>query len=187
MWKRPPEEQPHGHANVNPKAKAETGDDRQRHGRRAHARRAAEDRARPVRHHGLRRRAAPQLQPHPAVAGAGRRADAGRDRAERLGLVHRQPASPCTPAGRSPRWTACSRVVHAENAAGETISAEYDRLLHAHRLQPVHPADSRQGSGRRDRLPRHRRHQRHDRGQPRSTSARWSSAAACSAWKPPTA
>jgi nitrite reductase (NADH) large subunit len=48
-------------------------------------------RARPVRHHRLRRRAAPQLQPHPAVARAGRRADAGRDRAQLLGVVQGQP------------------------------------------------------------------------------------------------
>jgi ABC-type sulfate/molybdate transport systems ATPase subunit len=73
------------------KEKQKAGDGRQRHGRRAHARRAAQDRSRHVRHHRLRRRAASQLQPHPAVAGAGRRTDAGRDRAQLLGLVHRQP------------------------------------------------------------------------------------------------
>ena len=86
----------------------ETGDGGQRHGRRAHPRRAAEGRARAVRHHGVRRRAAPQLQPHPAVAGAGRRADAGRDRAELLGLVRRRTASRCTPARRWSRSTACA-------------------------------------------------------------------------------
>ena len=63
-------------------AKDEARHGRQRHGRRAHARGAAEDRARPLRHHGVRRRAAPELQPHPALAGAGRRADDRRDHAE---------------------------------------------------------------------------------------------------------
>ena len=57
---------------------------RQRHGRHAHGRGAAEARARPLRHHRVRRRAARQLQPHPAVAGAGGREDARRDR-------HQQP------------------------------------------------------------------------------------------------
>ena len=43
----------------------------QRHGRHAHRRRAAQARRRrPLRHHRVRRRAARQLQPHPAVAGA---------------------------------------------------------------------------------------------------------------------
>ena len=56
-----------------------------------------------------------------------------------------------------------------------------------HRLQPLHPAGAGQGPGRRDRLPRHRRHQGDDRRRGAATSTRWSSAAACSAWKPPTA
>ena len=40
-----------------------------------------------LRHHRVRRRAASELQPHPAVARARRRADARRDRAERSRLV----------------------------------------------------------------------------------------------------
>ena len=87
--------------------KIETGRGRQRHGRRAHARRAAEARARPLRHHGVRRRAAPQLQPHPAVAGAGRRADARRDRAQPARLVSPRTASRCTSARR---WSQIDRA-----------------------------------------------------------------------------
>ncbi len=56
-----------------------------------------------------------------------------------------------------------------------------------HRLQSLHAAGARQGPGRRDRLPRHRRHRCHDRCRRHSTSMRWSSAAACSGWKRPTA
>jgi hypothetical protein len=52
--------------------------DRQRHGRCPHRRRTAEDQAGSLRHHGLRCRAAPQLQPHPALAGAGRRNEGSR-------------------------------------------------------------------------------------------------------------
>ena len=71
--------------NVRATAAARGG--RQRHGRRAHGRGPARARARALRHHGLRRRAARQLQPHPALAGARRRADRRRHHAERRGLV----------------------------------------------------------------------------------------------------
>ena len=50
---------------------------RQRHDRDADGRGAASPRARPLRHHGVRRGAAPQLQPHPALVRAGGREDAG--------------------------------------------------------------------------------------------------------------
>ena len=56
-----------------------------------------------------------------------------------------------------------------------------------HRLQALHAAGAGQGPAGRDRLPRHRRHAGDDRRRHRSTSMRWSSAAACSGWKPPTA
>src|SRR5206468_4329694 len=65
-----------GHEEVAP------GDGWQRHGRRAHARRAAPARARALRDHRVRRRAASELQPHPLVAGARRRAELRRDRAQ---------------------------------------------------------------------------------------------------------
>ena len=160
MWKRRPD---HGHADERSEEDA-TRDDRQRHGGRAHARRAAEDRARSVRHHRLRRRTPPQLQPHPAVAGACRRTDAGRNRAQRLGLVpgarhhaarrlDRHPRGPCAPRGarRERRRRDDERRVRPP-AAGRG-------------LQPVHPADPGQGPGGRDRLPGHRRHPRDDRSE----------------------
>ena len=56
-----------------------------------------------------------------------------------------------------------------------------------HRLQSLHPAGAGQGAARRAGLPRHRRHPGHDRRPPPRSSMRWSSAAACWAWKRPTA
>ena len=55
--------------------------------------------------------------------------------------------------------TACA----AWCVADDGTEADYDRLLLAHRLQPVHPAGAGQGPAGRDHLPRHRRHQRDDR------------------------
>ena len=136
----------------------ETGHGRQRHGRRAHARGAAEDRARPVRHHRVRRRAASQLQPHPAVAGAGRRADARRDRA--------QPASGTRSNGIT--LHAGKKVVDDRPRAPRRRRRRRHRSAvrppaAGHRLEPVHPAGAGQGPAGRDRLPRHRRHRRDDR------------------------
>ena len=99
----------------------ETRDDRQRHGRRAHARGAAEDRARAVRHHRVRRRAAPQLQPHPAQPGAGRRADARRDRPQPAVLVRRERHhAACRQEGDAHRPRS-SRVVHADDGTAGAL------------------------------------------------------------------
>ena len=62
---------------------------RQRNGGNADGRGAAVARSRPLRHHRHRRRTAPQLQPHPAVLGAGGRQDARRDRHQSAELVRR--------------------------------------------------------------------------------------------------
>ena len=67
----------------------------------------------------------PQLQPHPAVAGAGRRADARRDRAQHRASGTRTTTSRCTRARRSSRSTACTASCVAEDGT----EAEYDRLL----------------------------------------------------------
>ena len=65
------------------------GGGRQRHGRHARGRGAAEARRRrPLQHHRVRRRAARQLQPHPAVAGAVGRGAGRRHHAAPAGLVH---------------------------------------------------------------------------------------------------
>ena len=67
----------------------------------------------------------PELQPHPALAGARRRADARRDRAQRARVVRGATASRCTSARRSRRSTASARVVVADDGT----EAPYDRLL----------------------------------------------------------
>ena len=80
---------------------------RQRHGRHAHRRGAAGSAAPDMlRHHGLRRRAARQLQPHPAVAGAGRRDGAPTRSCCIAPSGTPSTASRCTPAIRSSRSTA---------------------------------------------------------------------------------
>ena len=62
---------------------------RQRHGAGPGARAAVRDRARPLRGHDLQRRAAGQLRPHHALAGALRREELRRHRHPRRRLVHR--------------------------------------------------------------------------------------------------
>ena len=136
----------------------ETGDGRQRHGRHAHPGRTAEGGARAVRHRGVRRRAAPQLQPHPAVAGAGRRTDPGRDRAQLLGLV---PGARHHPARRQEGGR--GRPGAPRGARRGRNRGSLRPAAAVHRLQPLHAAGAGQSTRRRDRLPRHRRHQRHDR------------------------
>ena len=71
--------------------------------------------------------------------------------------------------------------------ADDGTTAEYDRLLVATGKPAVHPAGAGQGPRRCDRLPRHCRHRDDDRHRPRPTGMRWSSAAACWAWRRPTA
>ena len=139
--------------------KDEAGDDRQRHGGRAHARGAVEDRPRPLRHHGVRCRAPSQLQPHPAVAGARRRTDARRNRAQPAELVRREQhhAPPRQEGGRR-------RPQEAHRARRGRHRGDLRPAADRHRFEPLRPARSRQGPRRRHRLPRHRRHQRDDRG-----------------------
>ena len=140
----------------------EARDGGQRHGRRAHARRAAEDRTGPLRHHRVRRRAAPELQPRAAVAGAGRRADAGRDHPQPAVLVcsARHHAAPGQD-GHADRPRAPPR-----GGPGRPWRRGLGRLRPAagrHRLQPLHAAAAGRRAGGRHRLPRHRRHPGHDR------------------------
>ena len=71
-----------------------------------------------------------------------------------LRLVRGATASRCTWARRSSKIDRARASCVAEDGT----EAHYDRLLHRHRLQPVHPADPRQRPDGRDRLPRHRRH-----------------------------
>ncbi len=70
-------------------------------------------------------------------------------------------------------------------AAG--VEAAYDRLLLATGSMPfMLPVPGKDLDGR-HRLPRHRRHAGDDRRGGEVQDTRWSSAAGCSAWKPPTA
>ena len=111
----------------------------------------------------------PELQPHPAVAGAGRRADARRDRAQPAVDWYAEQRHHAAPGQEGRRASTASR------AHRDRRRRHRGRLRPAaarHRLQPVHPAGAGQGPARRDRLPRHRRHRRDDRRRARSTSTR---------------
>ncbi|MNC16263.1 hypothetical protein D3C75_641120 [compost metagenome] len=136
---------------------AQTGDGRQWHGRGTHPGGAAQARAGHVRHHRVRRRAASQLQPHPALPGAGRRTDLRGDRAQRPRLVQGQRHRPAhrLQGGRH----------RPPQPQGDRRRRQRGRLrppAHGHRLQPVHPAGPRQRPRRGDRLSRHRRHRDDD-------------------------
>ena len=137
----------------------EARDDRQRHGRRAHAGGAAEDRPRPVRHHRVRRRAASELQPHPALARARGRADLRRDRAERHGLVRGARHHPARRQGRDAHRPPPPRRPGRGRHRGR-LRPPADR----HRLDALRAACAGQGPGGRHRLSRHRRHAGDDRG-----------------------
>ena len=158
-------------ANVLDKVKqAETGDGRQRHGRRAHDRGAAEDRARPLRHHRVRRRAAPATTTASCCRPcwpASRRVDEIVLNSWAVVRRQRHHAARRQEGGRDDRPAPAS-IVRAEDGTEE----EYDRLLIVHRLQPVHAAGAGQGPARRHRLPRHRRHRTHDRGVDATTRTR---------------
>ena len=73
----------------------------------------------------LRRRAAPELQPHPAQPGAGRRADGRRDHPQPAVLVRRATASPLHLGKKVVDVDRRRRVVKAADGTEE----EYDRLL----------------------------------------------------------
>ena len=133
---------------------------RQRHGRHAHARGAAEARAGPLRHHGVRRRAASELQPHPALAGARRRADARRDRAERRATGTREQRHR---AARRQDGRRASTACAASSRPTTARAAPYDRLLLATGSNPFILPVPGDGPSRRDHLPRHRRHRGDDR------------------------
>ncbi len=149
------------YAGATPHEEDQAGDGRQRHGRGPYPGRTAQAQLGLLRHHGVRRRAPSQLQPHPAVPGAGRRADLRGNRPQRPQLVcgkrHQAPPRPQGGADRpgppqgGRRGRQRGRV--RPPAAG-------------HRLGPLHPADTRQSPAGRDRLPRHRRHPGHDRLRP---------------------
>ncbi len=90
----------------------QTGDDRQWHGRRSHARGTAQGRPRALRHHGVRCRAAPELQPHPAFARSCWRTGLRRYRAERPRLVSQArhpPAARSKGCANRSKQTPCDR------------------------------------------------------------------------------
>lgn len=127
------------YAGATPHEEDQAGDGRQRHGRGPYPGRTAQAQLGLLRHHGVRRRAPSQLQPHPAVPGTGRRADLRGNRPQRPQLVcgkrHQAPPRPQGGADRpgppqgGRRGRQRGRV--RPPAAG-------------HRLGPLHPADTRQ-------------------------------------------
>jgi hypothetical protein len=90
-----------------------------------HAGRAAQARAGDVRHHRVRRRAASQLQPHPALAGAGRRDDAAGHHPQRPRLVRDNGIT--LHAGKKVTEDRPHRAQGHRRPDG--TEAEYDRLL----------------------------------------------------------
>ena len=120
--------------------------------------RTAEDRARSVATSPSSAPSRTELQPHPARP-CWRASRPSTDRAQPDSLVRPTTASRLHAGRKVVGSIACARVVHAENAAGETIGP----AALCHRLQPLHPAGAGQGTPGRDRLPRHRRHRGHDR------------------------
>ena len=143
--------------------KIQAGDGGQRHGRRAHAGGAAQDRARPLRDHGIRGRAPPQLQPHHAVACAGGRAAAGRYHPQRLVLVCAARHHPACGLPRARSRPGAPRG--ARRGRGRTAGERRVRPADpGHGLAPLHAARARARAGRRAGLPRHCRHPGHDRG-----------------------
>ena len=148
---------------------------RQRHGGHEGRRGAARDRARRLRHHRVRRRAAPQLQPHPAVAGAGRREARRRHHPQSARVVPRERRHAARAAIRSSRSTGVRRVVRSRSG----VEAPYDRLLLATGSKPIMlPVPGHDLAGVID-LSRPARRRRHARSRARAHARPSSSAADC--------
>ena len=94
---------------------------------------AARDRAQRLRHHRVRRRAAPQLQPHPALARARRREASRRHRPAIRSSGTASTASRCTRAIPSSRSTGAG--ASCDPAAASKLP--YDRLLLATGSKPI--------------------------------------------------
>ena len=130
------------------------------------------------RDHRLRRRDARQLQPHPAVVGAGRREGRRRHRPQPLDWYQRH--------GIDLRVGV--RIVDVD-ADAKTVTGDdgsvtpYDKLLLATGSTRVDAADRRARQGRRLRLPHARRHARAAAASRVPASRPSSSAAACSVSK----
>ena len=117
---------------------------------------AARARAGPLRRHDLQRRAARQLRPHHAVAGAGRREDLRRHHHQRAMHWYVDNGITLYRARRSRRSTAHARGRHR----GAARVVPYDRLLIATGSDPfILPVPGNDLAGRRH-LPRPRRRQR---------------------------
>jgi nitrite reductase (NADH) large subunit len=115
-----------------------------------------------VRHHRVRCRAAPQLQPHPAQSPV----LAGEQTLDEIILNdwawYTDHGITLHAGWTVTRWTASSAWCMPPTPLARP-AARVRPPAAGHRLQPLHPADSRQRPGRRDGLPRHCRHAGHDR------------------------
>ena len=127
-------------------AEAEARGHRRRHGLGPRARAPVRGRPRPLRGHALQRRAARQLQPPDALAGALRREDLRRDRHPRRRLVRgERRRDPLRRGGDQDR----------PRPPGRRHQGRRDPLRQAadrHRLRALHPAAAGQGPRGRDRL-----------------------------------
>ena len=94
----------------------------------------------------------PQLQPHPAVAGARRRADPRRHRAQHRATGTTSNDITLHPGKKVATIDRARREVRRRRRQRGALRPPAAR----HRLQPVHPAGAGQGPARRDHLPRHR-------------------------------
>ncbi len=111
-----------------------------------------------VRHHGVRQRAARQLQPHPAVAGAGGRENRRRHHAEHARVVRRERHHAARRRrSRAHRSSAAAR--HRQERARGAVRPADSR----DRLEPDRAAAAGQGAAGRRQLSRHRRRRSHDR------------------------
>ena len=109
-----------------------------------------------VRHHDFRRRDARQLQPHPAVVGAGRREGRRRDHAQPARVVPaQQHPPPRRRAGHRRR-----RRPQGRHDRRRRASTAFDTLLLATGSSRVDAADRGRRQGRRLRVPHARRHAR---------------------------
>ena len=155
---------------------------------------AVRDRARRLRRDDLQRRAAGELRPHHAVAGAVGRQVVRGDRDPRRRLVRQARRHPLQGRQGHRRSTARAhrhrRVRAVAHGPALAAAAGHRRLRQAdrrHRLQPHHHPGARPRPAGRADLPRPRRRRGHAAGRASRAAAPSSSAAACSAWRRPPA
>ena len=114
------------------------------------------------RHHGLRRRDARQLQPHPALVGAGRREVGRRHRASTARVVSAERHRACASASGSSTSTAERRTVTGDDGS----VTPYDKLLLATGSSAFMPPIDGRRQGDVFTLPHSRRHARAARSAP---------------------